>query len=55
MVTIKGNPLTLVGNPLKVGDRAPDFTVLDSNLNEVKLRDFEGKIKILSVTPSLDT
>lgn len=55
VITIKGNPLTLVGNEVKVGDKAPDFTVLDSSLNEVKLSDFKGKIKIISVTPSLDT
>ncbi|MCX8026723.1 MAG: thiol peroxidase [Thermodesulfovibrionales bacterium] len=55
MVTIKGNPITLVGNELKVGDKAPDFTVLDGSLNEVKLQDFRGKIKVISVTPSLDT
>jgi thioredoxin-dependent peroxiredoxin len=55
MVTFAGNPLTLVGNEVKVGDKAPDFTVLDKDLKEVKLSDFAGKVKILSVTPSLDT
>jgi len=55
IVTIKGNPLTLLGNELKVGDRAPEFTVLDSELKEVHLSDFKGKIKLISVTPSLDT
>lgn len=55
IVTIKGNPLTLIGDELKVGDKAPDFTVLDSDLKEVRLSDFSGKIKLISVTPSLDT
>lgn len=55
IVTIKGNPLTLVGPGLKVGDRAPDFKVLDCELKEVRLEDFAGKIKVISVTPSLDT
>lgn len=55
VVTIKGNPLTLIGNVLKVGDRAPDFTVLDAELKEVRLSDFSGKTKVISVTPSLDT
>ena len=50
-----GNPVTLIGPELKVGDKAPDFTVLDTGLKEVKLKDFSGKIKIISVTPSLDT
>jgi thioredoxin-dependent peroxiredoxin len=55
VVTIHGNPLTLVGPDLRVGDNAPDFTALNSDLKEVRLKDFEGKIKVISVTPSLDT
>lgn len=55
VITIKGNPLTLLGSEVRVGDRAPDFTVLDGDLKEMHLRDFSGKIKIISVTPSLDT
>lgn len=55
IIKIKDNPLTLVGNVVKVGDRAPDFTVLDAELKEVRLSDFSGKIKVISVTPSLDT
>jgi len=54
-VTLFGNPVTLVGTELKVGDKAPDFVVLDRDLKEVTLKDFEGKIKLISVTPSLDT
>jgi len=54
-VTLFGNPVTLVGTELKVGDKAPDFVVLDKDLKEVTLKDFEGKIKLISVTPSLDT
>jgi thiol peroxidase len=55
IVTIHGTPLTLVGPELRVGDKAPDFTALNSDLKEVRLKDFEGKIKVISVTPSLDT
>ncbi len=55
IVTIKGNPLNIIGNELKVGDRAPEFVVLDADLKEVHLSDFKGKIKLISVTPSLDT
>ena len=55
IVTIHGNSLTLIGPELKVGDQAPEFTVLDSDLKEVKLQEFKGKIKVISVTPSLDT
>ena len=55
IVTFQGTPLTLVGTELKPGDQAPDFTLLDNELNEVRLKDFRGKIKVISVTPSLDT
>jgi thioredoxin-dependent peroxiredoxin len=55
MVTFQGNPLTLVGNAVKAGDKAPPFKVLDKDLTPVGLSDFSGKVKIISVTPSLDT
>jgi thiol peroxidase len=55
LVTFAGNPLTLIGEEVKVGKKAPDFTVLNKELKEVKLADFAGKTKIVSVTPSLDT
>ncbi len=55
IITRKGKNLTLVGPDLRIGDKAPDFTVLDGTLAEVKLGDFSGKTKIISVTPSLDT
>ncbi len=55
IITMKGKPLTLIGPDIRINDRAPDFTVLDSALGEVKLSDFSGKVKIISVTPSLDT
>ncbi|MBI5640035.1 MAG: thiol peroxidase [Nitrospirae bacterium] len=55
IVTVKGNPLTLLGPALRVGDKAPDFTVLDGELKEKSPGDFSGKVKVISVTPSLDT
>ncbi len=55
IVTFAGNPLVLLGDPVKPGDKAPDFAVVDKELKEVKLSDFAGKVKIISVTPSLDT
>ncbi len=54
-VTMKGNPLTLVGPELKAGDKAPDFTLLDNNLNPVKLSDSKGHVRLMSIVPSLDT
>jgi len=55
LVTFKGNPLTLIGAVVNVGDFAPDFTAVNNSLAPVKLSDFNGKIVILSVAPSLDT
>jgi thiol peroxidase len=55
LVTIHGNPLTLVGQEVKVGDKAPDFVVLDNDLNPKGLQDFAGKVLIISAVPSLDT
>ena len=54
-VTMRGNPLTLVGNELGVGDPAPDIDVLDNDLTPVKLSNYKGKICIVSTVPSLDT
>jgi thioredoxin-dependent peroxiredoxin len=55
IVTSHGRPLTLLGPDLGAGARAPDFTVLDGSVQEVRLSDHAGKIKVISVTPSLDT
>lgn len=54
-VTFIGNPITLVGKEVKVNDKAVDFTVLNNELKPVKLSDFDGKVKILSLFPSIDT
>ncbi len=54
-VTFKGNPVTLLGKAPKVGDTAPDFTVLSSSLEPVKLSDFDGKVKVIAIYPSIDT
>lgn len=55
IATFKGNPLTLIGPELQAGDSAPDFTVSKNLLEDVSLKDFAGKIKLISVVPSLDT
>jgi thiol peroxidase len=56
-VTFKGNPLTLAGNEVKVGQQAPDFKLhyFEGGMKEIKLSDLKGKPTILSVVPSLDT
>lgn len=53
--TFKGNPITLIGPTLNVGDKAPDFKLAKSLLEDVTLDSYAGKIKLLSVAPSLDT
>ena len=55
LVTSKGKPLTLLGPELKVGEKAPDFTVIDKGMLEVSLGDFVNTAKLISTTPSLDT
>ncbi|WP_339251001.1 thiol peroxidase [Sporosarcina sp. FSL W8-0480] len=55
MVTFKQNPVTLLGKEVAVGDKAPDFTVLSNDLQPVTLNDSKGKIRLISVVPSLDT
>ena len=55
LITMKGNPLTLVGNEVKVGEVAPDFVVLDNDLSPIKFLSYRGKMCVLSSVPSLDT
>lgn len=54
-VTLRGNPMTLVGPELKVGDQAPDFQVVGNDMKPVTLGDTAGKIRIIASVPSLDT
>lgn len=54
-VTFKGNPVTLVGEPVQVGDQAPDFNLVGTDMSTKSLKDFGDKVKIVSVVPSLDT
>ncbi len=54
-ITMEGNPVTLNKKPLETGEIAPDFTVIDNEMNPVRLRDFKEKILVLSVVTSIDT
>ena len=54
-ITFHGNPLTLTGNQLKVGQAAPDFEVLGNDMSAVKLSDFREKVCVICSVPSLDT
>jgi len=55
VITMQGKPLTLLGPTLKVGDKAPDFTVIAGDLTPVTLANSKGKTRLISVVPSLDT
>jgi thiol peroxidase len=54
-VTMRGNPLTLLGPELAKGDPAPDFELLSTTLAPVTLASSKGKVRVVSVVPSLDT
>ena len=55
IITFRGNPFTLQGNPVNKGDRAPDFRLLANDLSPRTLASYKGKTLIFSVVPSLDT
>ncbi|ADE71797.1 MULTISPECIES: thiol peroxidase [Priestia] len=55
MTKFKGNDVTLLGNQVKVGDKAPNFTVLANDLSEVTLDSTKGSVRLISVVPSIDT
>ncbi|MBA5246117.1 thiol peroxidase [Marnyiella aurantia] len=54
-ITLKGNSIKSVGNLPEVGSTLPDFSLVDSSLNEKRLKDFAGKRKIYNIFPSIDT
>ncbi|MFP4222546.1 MAG: thiol peroxidase [Phycisphaeraceae bacterium] len=55
LVTFKGDPVTLVDDPIAVGQAAPDSELTAIDFSPRRLSDYEGKVKIVSVVPSLDT
>lgn len=57
VITFKGNPMTLAGSELAIGQAAPDFSLhyAHEGLKELKLADLKGKPSIISIVPSLDT
>ena len=54
-LTLKGTPITTNGELPRVGSQAPEFHLVDVDLNDVRLADFKGKKKLLNIVPSLDT
>lgn len=55
IVNFAGHPVTLVGDEIKVGAGAPDFTALNTDLSPFSLSSTAGHIRIISVVPSIDT
>ena len=55
LVTMGGNPVTLIGKEVRVGDKAPDFTALKNDMSPYSLKDAGNGVKVISVVPSLDT
>ncbi len=55
LVTMRGNPVVLVGNEIKAGDAAPDCMLVANDLSPVSLSSFRGKVCIMYSVPSLDT
>lgn len=57
VITFKGNPMTLLGNEVKVGQAAPEFTLhfFEGGLKTLTLADLKGKPSVVSIVPSLDT
>ena len=54
-VTLAGNPITVAGTFPAVGQKAPEFRLVNKELKDVSLKDFAGKRKVLNIVPSLDT
>lgn len=54
-ITFNGNPMPVVGDEIKVGDKAPNFTVLKNDLSPIQLSDFAGEVVVISAAPSVDT
>jgi thiol peroxidase len=54
-ITMRGNPMTLVGPEIKVGQQAPQFTAVGKGMAAVTLDQFKGKVKIIAAVPSVDT
>jgi thioredoxin-dependent peroxiredoxin len=54
-ITLKGNEIHTNGELPAVGGAAPDFHLVDTELNDRRLADYKGKKKLLNIVPSLDT
>lgn len=55
VIKFAGNPMTLIGEEIKIGDTAPDFTALTSELSPFSLSSTKGQVRVISIVPSIDT
>tara|TARA_B100000929_G_C15450721_1_gene401109 strand:+ start:68 stop:565 length:498 start_codon:yes stop_codon:yes gene_type:complete len=55
VLTLQGNKINTNGELPKVGSNAPDFMLVNSEMEDVSLTNYQGKKKLLSIVPSLDT
>ncbi|RII07917.1 putative thiol peroxidase [Streptomyces sp. YIM 130001] len=55
VTTFRGSPVTLLGPEIAAGDRAPDFTVVDSALTPFRFSSLSGTTRVISAVPSLET
>jgi thioredoxin-dependent peroxiredoxin len=54
-ITLKGNPISTIGNLPAVNMSAPAFSLTKTDLSECSLKDFKGKTIVLNIFPSIDT
>lgn len=54
-ITLKGSSIHTNGHLPAEGSKAPDFTLVDADLNNRSLKDYKGKRKLIYAVPSLDT
>jgi len=54
-ITLQGNEINTNGELPAIGEQAPDFHLVDGELNDRRLSDYAGKKKLLNIVPSLDT
>ena len=52
---LKGNPVKLAGNDIKIGDNAPAVTVVAKDLSEITIGGKSDKAQVIVIVPSLDT
>lgn len=55
MALFGGTKINTIGTPLEVGQKLPDFKLVDKDLTPKTLADFDGKIKVFTIVPSVDT